>query len=349
MESSVVDNHETMGVLPRQETHWTDALVRWTAANHNLTDGDDDNNNDNNDDDHGDDDSRHDTTPFQPNPSQLFSRSFPFNDDDDGTNSIMIDIHLQGYEEQSDTIYVSTGLTLWRSSELLCEYLSREGLHRLQQLRRNCHKQPPPQQQRSQDNDTSSLQILELGSGLGLVGIFLQKLLLVLPLSPLGTEHYHHKQQDSIILTDGDTNALSLLRLNVQTNILSGRVPESSSRSIPRITVEQLIWGRVTTESFIQQRQLLHNPRFDLLLAADAIYVLANVKPLMETVEALLQKPGGEFWFSYCRRRQVSVQIQHVLTEAAVIGLDYELVLEDDDILIYIFRWKLPLPESTLV
>jgi hypothetical protein len=103
-----------------------------------------------------------------------------------------------------------------------------------------------------------------------------------------------------------------------------------------------LIWGRATTESFLQQQHQQHQQRFDLLLAADAIYVLANVQPLMETVAMLLQKPHGEFWFSYCRRRQVSVQIQDVLNEATSIGLDYEQVLEDEDILIYIFRWKLP-------
>ena len=307
----------------KKDTQWTDALVRWTAANHNLKDDDDDDDND--------DDASDDSTPFQPNPSQLFSRSFPLTQ-----NSTTIDVDLQGYEEQSDTIYISTGLTLWRSSELLCEYLIHpEGATRLEQLRTNCR------QQQGQDH----LQILELGSGLGLVGIFLQKLLLATTEPSNNNKKTNNKDVDCLVLTDGDTNALSLLRQNIQTNIL--RLPQSSSPT-PRIKVEQLIWGRDTTESFLQQQQqqqqqpqdhLQHNQKFDLLLAADAIYVLANVKPLMESVETLLQKPDGQFWFSYCRRRQVSVQIQDVLSEATSIGLDYEQIVEDDDILIYIFRW----------
>lgn len=288
----------------KQETHWTDAQVRWTAANHNQEQSDH-----NNADDEEDDEDSRSSSSFQPDPTQTFSHRFSFREK-------TIDINLRGYEEQSDTIYISTGLTLWRSSELLCEYMIGHGIQRIENMKKT-------------QDEKRGARMLELGSGLGLAGILAYRLLSEMSLSQASLEQ--EEVQNTIVLTDGDTNALSVLRQNVECNT-------SPPVSTP-IFVEQLLWGKATANSFLQQRQ--HNGRtFDFILAADAIYVLANVAPLLETVQTLLQRPHGEFWFSYCRRRQVSVQIDDVLQAANEIGLFHELVMEDGDILVYVVRWK---------
>ncbi len=278
-----------------EETQWTDAQVRWTAANHNLGE-----------EDPADDETSQDSSPFQPDPNQIFSHEFSF-------SGVNINIELRGYEEESDTIYVSTGLTLWRSSELLCEYLINEGATRLESL---LAKQG------------GRLRILELGAGLGLAGILAQRLLCVIHATNsyvIDGSDARFENESCIVLTDGDIHALKVLRQNVKKNV---------NQSPSSITVEQLIWGQSMAATFLE-----HHQPFDLLLAADAIYVLANVKPFMQTVEVLLKKPHGELWFSYCRRRQVSVRIEDVLEEAGSIGLSYHAPMEEDDILVYVFRW----------
>ena len=284
---------DRVAMSKNEEIHWTDAQIRWTAENHNLTYYHDD-------DDVDSDSSSH---AFKPDPDRTFSHQFQH-------GKSTIEIELKGYEEQSDTIYVSTGLTLWRSAEVLCNFIVEEGCNRLETIL-------------EQERDASQCNILELGAGLGLVGILAQQVL-----SPSSSSKCDDSR-GTLVVTDGDTNALTLLRQNVQMNT-STAVPNG----LP-IEVEQLLWGHKTAEVF----QKSHGT-FDLLLAADAIYVQANVAPLMDTVKVLLKRPGGEFWFSYCRRRQVSVQIENVIHEADSIGLCPELMKEDNDILLYVFHWK---------
>lgn len=325
---------------PAEETHWTDAQVRWTAANHNLN---------NDDDDHGEndagDDSSHSSI-FEPSPTQEFSHPFKLKNEDTTTS---FRIRLQGYEEDSDTIYVSTGLTLWRSSELLGEYMvGEDGVAAIRKCLRNNH---------------GNIRILELGSGLGLAGILAHQVV---------THQLQQIQQDAVIptklvvpspslvvLSDGDINALAVLRRNVEANIetASHDEPAESSASSHHhcgLLVEQLLWGKATTESFLHRHgyQLNSNDgksrdannkndgKFDIILAADAIYVQANVKPLLETVAMTLRRPLGQFWFSYCVRRQVSVSIDDVLAEALSVGLASQKVSDDDDILVYVFTWR---------
>ena len=62
------------------------------------------------------------------------------------------------------------------------------------------------------------------------------------------------------------------------------------------------------------------------------------MQPLLETVIELLDKEHGEFWFSYCCRRQVTVEIADVLVAATDMGLSYEKVGESDDIVAFVFR-----------
>jgi predicted nicotinamide N-methyase len=316
-----------------EERQWTDAQVRWTAANHNLLENDNANDNNDANDDNDDNISQQgssSSSSFQPDPTQTFSHRFQFPSDDDEKQTT-IDIDLRGYEEHSDAIYISTGLTLWRSSELLCEYmLNDDGIQRLDNIL----------QKTTQQEEKGGIRMLELGSGLGLAGILAHRLLSEIMAPSL-------KRSSTIVLTDGDTNALSVLRQNVENNTSSTTTVCSKLTTPTRrsISVEQLLWGEATASAFLKNRH--QEQRFDIILAADAIYVLANVAPLLETVQVLLQRPHGEFWFSYCRRRQVSVQMEDVLQAADQIGFCWhddddhdEPVMEEDDILVYIFRWK---------
>ncbi|KAL3910502.1 MAG: hypothetical protein SGARI_002095 [Bacillariaceae sp.] len=93
--------------------------------------------------------------PFaDPDPTETFSFSFErpaYGDDDgdgdNGSSSKKIHLNIQGYKTHSDQVWSSTGLTLWKASQYLCDYMV-EHAHELQ------HKR-----------------ILELGAGLGLNGL----------------------------------------------------------------------------------------------------------------------------------------------------------------------------------
>jgi hypothetical protein len=279
-------------------------------------------------DDDGDESSRDDS--FVPNPSTSFCHSFQH-----PSSRISIDIELQGYEETSDTIYVSTGLTLWKSSQLLCDYMLAEGYNYLRQSR--C--------------------ILELGAGLGLNGLLAYQLLVNLCMesheNTIGNE-VSSRDAAHVTLTDGDTNALSVLRDNVSTNTV--KLTQTASKSSPRIgvniSVQQLLWSTRTARTFLQNHPSVlakengeddeKSGCFDLILASDAIYVLENVQPLLETVEVLLS-PRGEFWFSYCSRRQVGVQVEDVLSAAHKMGFSSTLISKqdkqpDNGLSAYVFR-----------
>lgn len=155
-------------------------------------------------------------------------------------------IELRGYKEENGQTIPSTGLTLWRAAPLLCEFL----------------------------HDNAELvqgkRVLELGAGLGLVGILAEKL-----------------GATEVVLTDGDTDTLAQLRENVDSN------------GCEKITCPQLRWGHRLPE-FVS----LHG-EFDVLLAADIIYVEEIIEPLFDTVVTLMK---DKFLLSYARRN-VSIDL----------------------------------------
>lgn len=151
-----------------KETNWTDDAVRWTAEENEHfggggCGGDED------DDDEGVADI------FKEDPRTSFS--FQFEHPEERSRSI--DIELQGFKYDSDEIYKSTGLTLWRAASKTCDYILQH--HSILQGKR----------------------ILELGAGLGLCGILARAI-------TTGDSH--------ICITDGDTNVLVVLRQNIIAN-----------------------------------------------------------------------------------------------------------------------------------
>jgi len=323
-----------------KETKWIDAWIRWDK-NDDYTDGDED-------DDEEEDD--------VPHPTETFSFSFLNPSYNSATiptaaDTKFIDIELHGYKSESEQIWNSTGLTLWRSAEHLCEYVA---------------------------NHSSILQpnkrVLELGSGLGLCGIFAHQLMLRNHGETSSNIDQDVKNDEAlsscIFLTDGDTDVLSQLRANVNHNHQSA----SNSRTLPRshdsdnkgdnyatasLSCHQLLWGRDNANEFVKRHCLIGGEDcdnvetsatnkslppsclFDVILGADLVYAPRVIQPLFETVKVLLKPSNGIFLFAYCSRRQGSTSLDLVLETATKFEFTYECVNKDDDddgISIYIFR-----------
>mmetsp|Transcript_20106 Transcript_20106/g.30236 ORF Transcript_20106/g.30236 Transcript_20106/m.30236 type:complete len:262 (-) Transcript_20106:71-856(-) len=135
-----------------EETKWYDAWIRWERGSKETYD----------------DNCEEDDAPLVPTDTYSF-------------RYCNVSIELQGFPSDAEAIWSSTGLTLWRSSEFLSDYLI--------------------------DNKAKLLQggarILELGAGLGRCGILARLLA-----SP----------KCEVLLTDGDTDTLHQLRANVKRN-----------------------------------------------------------------------------------------------------------------------------------
>ena len=108
-----------------QDVKWTDAQIRWPEDKVSPEDAADE----------SDDDQ--DENPFDPfadpDPHEIFSfrfvtkKSSSNNEEpiegatDDDEESIRVEIH--GYKTDSDQVWESTGLTLWKASKYLCDYM----------------------------------------------------------------------------------------------------------------------------------------------------------------------------------------------------------------------------------
>ena len=118
-----------------KEVPWVDAAIRYThlQSNDDTTAAEDE------------DDEEEDDLPL-PTESHTFIYPNPNNLDDDGCDND-IKVEIKGFHDDSEQTWNSTGLTLWRSSHYLCQYLLSEEYKTLQK-----------------DNH---IRVLELGSGLG--------------------------------------------------------------------------------------------------------------------------------------------------------------------------------------
>lgn len=139
--------------------------------------------------------------------------------------------------------------------------------------------------------------VLELGAGLGLCGITAEL---------LGARE--------VCMTDGDTDTLAQLRENVKAN------------GCTKITCPQLRWGHRVAE-FVE-----HHGKFDIIIAADIIYVEDILEPLFDTVVALM---GHTFLLSYARR---NVKIDLVMECADRHHLSWTQPSGDDGV--YVFKFK---------
>jgi len=136
--------------------------------------------------------------------------------------------------------------------------------------------------------------VLELGAGLGLGGVCCDKLM--------------RGREDNwqVVMTDGDEAVLLILQVHLRLN-----------RCHSRTSCEKLSWGSGLTQ--FGERQ----GRFDLILGADVVYEEASIRPLWQTVVALLSfEPQARFVLVQETRSQ------KLIDEAIVIGTEFGFVIQ---------------------
>lgn len=163
----------------------------------------------------------------------------------------------------------------------------------------------------------------------------------------------HRLGADSVVITDGDSDAMVELRKNIVVN--------RNDEEEKTISAAQLIWGLDSSRAFLQGASekasvSLSSSQFSIIIASDVIYSSIVINPLFETVRTLL-KHNGEFWMAFAVRK-VPVTIDFVLQKAQDHGFGHELVDQqidgdgngEDDVegdpetgpvFIYVFRWDI--------
>ena len=150
---------------------------------------------------------------------------------------------------------------------------------------------------------------LEMGAGLGLIGMVA-----------------HHIGASEVLMTDGDTNVLDNLRYNIEKN---GVEKEANNNATDRnLHCAQLIWGR-NVDEFLQ----IHG-QYDVILAADCVYMVPSLKPLWKTIQKLIT-PGGTVLFANPSSSQAPIEM--VLEVASECGFTWTTVGEAKG-KVYIFR-----------
>lgn len=156
-----------------KEVPWVDAWVRWER---NSDDGD------------AADDCKDDTVEEDDEELPPATESYTFTYPNPSSDNDIV-LELKGFHEDSEQIWNSTGLKLWRSSHYLCQHLVNEEAELLQ------------------DENNANLRVLEVGSGLGRCGLL---------------AHSLSHDNATTVLTDGDTDTLKQLRQNVSNNTSAG-------------------------------------------------------------------------------------------------------------------------------
>lgn len=196
-------------------------------------------------------------------------------------------IHLVSETDSTIYAYSIIGLAVWGGAETMCNYL-------LDERDSESHLQIFQGQSR----------ILELGSGLGLCGIFVA-------MAFYPTE---------VILSDGDVDVLERLQKNIEQNAMGDETAISSA---------QLVWGE-NLDTFEQE-----HGKFDVIIAAECMYMPPSLYTIWSTVKYLLQHDGV---FLYVHQASSQVQKEKVLEMATECGFDW--TTSSSYPLVHLFRRK---------
>jgi predicted nicotinamide N-methyase len=245
-----------------------------------------------------------------------------------------IDISVTGHKAENGQTLHSTGLTVWRASQILADWLVQSVTSSATATAPNRCSSPLARAHPSLSS-LAQCSVLELGAGLGVPGLVC-----------------HWLGAPIVVWTDGDTDTLANLRDNVDRNARQDATTDidtnhdvdddtaTRTRQIPHVSCRQLVWGNSeqinnvlhclrsvvvgdTTADIesLPDGESSNNdcPRyFDVILGSDIIYVEHVIEPLFDTVAQLLDKRRGVFLLAYCRR---NVSISLVLSAAQQRGM----------------------------
>jgi len=136
--------------------------------------------------------------------------------------------------------------------------------------------------------------ILELGSGIGLGGVCIDKL------------HEGRDDDWKVVLTDRDEAVLQILQVHLRLN-----------RCQRRTTCDKLSWGSDLSE-FANR-----HGRFDFIMGADVVYEEESIRPLWQTVAALLSRDIEARFILVQETRS-----QRLIDEAIVVGEEFGFTLK---------------------
>ena len=203
-----------------------------------------------------------------------------------------IELTLLGHHAENGQQLNSTGLTLWRAAPLLCDYMVGNSSELI--IDKN---------------------VLELGAGLGLCGILA---------GALGARR--------VVITDGDTESLEGMRVNVSRNmgvfaqgVVSckqlrwGLALDAFSRHCKATGCEVCRTADHVCASIHSSEKASSQYRFDTIIGSDIIYTEGILDPLFTTVNYFLTA-GGCFVLAYARR---NVKIDLVLHTANKHGFEW--------------------------
>ena len=150
----------------------------------------------------------------------------------------------------------------------------------------------------------SGKDVIELGAGVGICGIVAS-----------------HCNAKSVLLTDGDSSVMTNMRKNISNNSISSEAKSITSR--------QLIWGK----------NLDQFETFDVIIAADCVYMNKSLSPLFETIGKLLKVDG---LLIYVNISASQAPIEMVLDMAS----DHGLIWTHPEEHVYLFRRKAHVEQS---
>lgn len=229
------------------------------------------------------------------------------NEKDNEEEKREISIVIKGFKHEHERIFDSTGLTLWRASKLLCDYMC------------------------SNPQCIENKRVLEIGAGLGLCGLL--------------AYHLHASSVvmtdgDTDVLTEMRYNVDQHLINDMERNKRDENdATSTTSMNKPSdviIPCRQLLWGKKHIDSF--KKYIVDNMNnddgsFDIIIASDVIYVEYILDDLFETIVGMLSpSQDSKFILAYARR---AVDISLVFECATKHGLIW--IAPDETEGVYIF------------